>query len=101
MQLSREKKHKVVVTTLEEFGEVKIFQDMKVKLKQLEQPWDQMLDTFWDIISEVYRLVIAEGKVLDQELLVWYQKKIQQIRLQEESQQEDADLYLLNQLEDE
>jgi hypothetical protein len=36
--LNTEKKLKVVVTTLEEFVEVKMFQDMKEKLDQMEQP---------------------------------------------------------------
>jgi uncharacterized membrane protein (DUF106 family) len=91
----------VVMATLEEFNEVKMFGEMKEKLEQLENPWDQILTTFWSIIVEVYTLVIAKGKALDQEQIAWYQKKIQHIRLQEQEQQEDADLYLLNQLEDE
>lgn len=85
---------------MEEFVEVKMFQDMKEKLDQMEQPWDSILSAFWDIITEIYTLVIANGKMLDQAQLAWYHKKIQQIRLQEQEQQEDADLYLLSQLED-
>lgn len=100
-QLWTDKKLPVVITTLEEFNEVKIFQDMKEKLQQIEQPWDGILTAFWSIIVEVYTLVISTGKILDQEQRAWYQRKIQQIRIQEQAQQEDADLYLLNELGDE
>ena len=99
--LSPSKKLQVIMMTLEEFSEVKIFGEMTEKLNQIQQPWDETLNTLWSIITEVYTLTIAQGKLLDEKQIQNYQKRIQSIQAQEAQEQEDADLYLLTELEGE
>lgn len=98
--LPTSKKLQVIMITLEEFFEVKVFGEMNEKLQQIQQPWDSILITFWSVITEVYKLVIAQWKLLDTQQIVAYQRRIQSIQQQEYAEQEDADLYLLTQLED-
>lgn len=94
------KKLQLVTDALEEFKEVKIFTEMKEKLNQITQPGENILTAFWSIITEVYSIVIAEWKQMDVAHHRRYGdiiKKIQQHELQE---QEDADTYLLNAIQD-